>query len=103
MPTDPADLFRHPAERDIERALVERVERAGGIAYKFTSPSRRSVPDRIVLMPRRAAQFVELKAPGARPTKAQYREHARITAAGGVVWVIDGLAGVDRFVESMSC
>lgn len=101
MRTDPADLFRHPSERDIERALVERVSAAGGIAYKFTSPSRRSVPDRIVLMPGRAAQFVELKAPGAKPTKAQLREHARIAAAGGKVWVIDDIDGVEHFLECM--
>lgn len=89
-------------ESDIERVLVERVGAAGGIAYKFTSPSRRSVPDRVVLMPGRAAQFVEVKAPGAKPTKAQQREHARITAAGGVVWVIDGADGVEHFMECMA-
>lgn len=102
MSTDPVDLFRHPLERDIEAHLVKRVEAAGGIAYKFTSPSRRSVPDRIVLLPGRPAQFVEIKAPGGKPTKAQLREHARIAAAGGVVWVIDGVEGVAHFLECMA-
>jgi len=37
-------------EKQIEAYLVERVKEAGGIAYKFTSPQRRSVPDRLVLL-----------------------------------------------------
>jgi hypothetical protein len=37
-------------ERDVEAHLVKRVKEAGGIAYKFTSPQRRSVPDRLVLL-----------------------------------------------------
>jgi hypothetical protein len=37
-------------EKDIEAHLVARVKAKGGIAYKFTSPQRRSVPDRLVLL-----------------------------------------------------
>lgn len=36
-------------EKVIEAHLVKRVKEQGGIAYKFTSPQRRSVPDRLVL------------------------------------------------------
>jgi hypothetical protein len=36
-------------ERPIEEHLVKRIKAKGGIAYKFTSPQRRSVPDRLVL------------------------------------------------------
>ena len=36
-------------ESKIERAHVERVEKRGGISYKFTSPQRRGVPDRLDL------------------------------------------------------
>lgn len=42
-------------ERDIEKHLVTKVKAAGGVAYKFTSPQRRSVPDRIVLLDAAAA------------------------------------------------
>ena len=38
-------------EKDIEAHLRDKVKDADGIAFKFTSPSRRSVPDRLVLMP----------------------------------------------------
>ena len=87
-------------ESHIERALVRRVEAAGGLAYKFTSPNRRSVPDRIVVLPFWSPQFVELKAPGRGLTQAQQREHQRIHKAGGITWVIDDLAGVDAFMDS---
>ncbi|STB57700.1 Uncharacterised protein [Citrobacter freundii] len=35
----------------IEKHLVAEVKKAGGVAFKFVSPGRRSVPDRIVLLP----------------------------------------------------
>jgi len=38
-------------ERVIEAYLVQKVKELGGIAYKFTSPQRRSVPDRLCLFP----------------------------------------------------
>lgn len=88
-------------ERDVEQYLVRKVTAAGGLPYKFTSPARRNVPDRIVLFPGKPAQFVELKAPGAKPREAQRREHVRITRAGGTVWIIDSAEGVDNFVQSM--
>ena len=80
-------------ERDIEAHLVKRVKEAGGIAIKFTSPQRRSVPDRIVLMPGGVVWFAELKAPGKKPTEALEREHARLRALGFRVEVIDSKEG----------
>ncbi len=87
-------------ERDVERYLVERVRDAGGEAYKFTSPGRRGVPDRIVILPGWPPQFVELKAPGKKPTAMQAREHTRIRIAGGVVWTIDSIAAVGDFMAA---
>ena len=58
-------------ESEIERYLVWRVERAGGRAYKFTSPSQRGVADRIVCLPDGQTWFVELKAPGGRLSALQ--------------------------------
>lgn len=87
-------------ERDIEAHLVQRVKAMGGIAYKFTSPSRRSVPDRLVLLPGRMV-FVECKAPGAKPTDAQYREHERLRGLGFVVLIMDSRERIDAWVSSL--
>ena len=48
-------------ERDIERYLVRRTIEHGGVAYKFLSPGRVGVADRIVLLPGGVVWFVELK------------------------------------------
>ena len=88
-------------ERDIEEYLVDRVKAMGGIAYKFTSPQRVNVPDRIVVMPG-SLTFVELKAPGKAPTIGQFREHARLRSLGQRVEVIDSLAQVEAFLESVA-
>ncbi|MFV8770810.1 VRR-NUC domain-containing protein [Yersinia enterocolitica] len=76
-------------EDSIEDHLVKEVKKAGGIAYKFISPGRRSVPDRLVLLPGGKVIFVECKAPGEKPTAAQLREHEKIRALGFIVRVLD--------------
>lgn len=84
-------------ERDVEKALVKRVKALGGMAEKFTSPARRSVPDRLVTMPDGQIIFVELKAPGKKPTKAQERDHTKRRAMGCDVRVIDNKDDADAF------
>lgn len=75
-------------ESDIEAYLVEQVEKAGGITFKFTCPSERGVPDRIVILPRGDVRFIEVKRPGKRPTDAQQRQLERLRALGvRAAWV----------------
>ncbi|EAS6351712.1 VRR-NUC domain-containing protein [Salmonella enterica subsp. enterica] len=73
----------------IEKHLVAEVKKTGGVAYKFVSPGRRSVPDRIVLLPGGRLVFVECKAPGEPPRADQLREHERLRALGFSVVVLD--------------
>lgn len=89
-------------EADVERALVRRIEALGGRAEKFTSPARRSVPDRLILLPippehrelvARYVRFVECKRPGAVPTDAQAKDHERRRALGFRVDVVDSVGG----------
>lgn len=76
-------------EDSVEQHLVKEVKKAGGIAYKFVSPGKRSVPDRIVLLPGGRLVFVECKAPGKPPRADQLREHERLRALGFTVVVLD--------------
>ncbi|MBK5145872.1 VRR-NUC domain-containing protein [Budviciaceae bacterium BWR-B9] len=76
-------------ESTIENHLVKQVKAAGGIAYKFISPGRRSVPDRIVILPGGRVVFVECKAPGQKPRPEQEREHKRLRSLGVRVVVLD--------------
>lgn len=86
-------------ESDIEHYLGLRVKGMGGISYKFVSPGRVGVPDRIVVLPGARLVFVELKASGKLPSAHQLREHARLVALGQRVEVIDSLAGVEGLLE----
>lgn len=76
-------------ESIIEKHLVDEVKKIGGIAYNFVSPGRRSVPDRIVMLPGGRLVFVECKAPGEQPRADQLREHKRLRTLGFTVVVLD--------------
>lgn len=84
-------------ERDIERALCKRVKELGGTCEKFTSPGKRSVPDRLVTLPGGRIVFVELKAPGKKPTELQLKDHERRRALGCDVRVIDSMEDACAF------
>jgi len=87
-------------ESSIERGYCASVRGKGGEAYKFVSPARRGAPDRLTLYPippehravvARYARFVEFKAPGKKPTRAQKREHERLREMGFIVDIVDNL------------
>lgn len=88
-------------ERDIEAYLVKRCKEIGALVDKFTSPQRRSVPDRIIIYGGRVL-FVELKATGKKPTEAQVRDHERRRAAGAEVVWLDSCEAVDEVCEALS-
>ena len=74
-------------EKDIEKAFCKYCKSLGAIPYKFASPNRRSVPDRMVVYPG-GILFIEFKAPGKKPTDAQVREMQRLVEMGQkVIWV----------------
>lgn len=59
-------------ERDVERYLIKECKKRGWLCWKFVSPGRRGVPDRIVIRPGSAA-FVEVKRKGGRISPLQIR------------------------------
>jgi hypothetical protein len=76
-------------ERDIERYLVRRVEALGGRAYKFVSPGRAGVADRIVCLPNGQTWFVEVKTEGGRLSALQKvfaEDMMRLNQRYVVVW-----------------
>ena len=90
-------------EKQVEERLRDRAKQHGGVAYKFTSPGRRSVPDRLMIVPGWAwlgcTIFVEAKAPGQKPTKSQLREHIKLRKLGCMVFVVDNYDEVDMLFE----
>lgn len=85
-------------ESEIEAYLRDKVKAAGGRAWKWVSPGNVGVPDRIVMFPARII-FVEMKAPGRKPTAMQEAQHRNIRALGHIVEVLDTKAAVDAFIR----
>ena len=86
-------------ESTIEEYLRLQCKKRGWLCEKFTSPSKRSVPDRLVTVPGGVMVFVELKAPGKKPTKLQAEDHKKRRALGCTVEVIDTKEAVDKFIK----
>lgn len=78
-------------ERDIEKKVCDYAKDRGILTYKFTSPSRAAVPDRLFIGPTGHMWFVEFKQGGKKPTPAQEREHRRLREKMVEVWVIDSV------------
>ena len=86
-------------ENTIEAYLRDQVKIIGGKAYKFISPGNNGVPDRLVCLPGGRSVFLELKAPGKKPTALQLNQQEKLRALGFRVWVIDSKANVDWFIQ----
>lgn len=85
------------AERDVERAFVERGRKLGAEVPKLVSPGNAGMPDRIVLFPDGTSALVEIKAPGERPRALQRRVFDRLARLGHPVAVVDTVAGARLF------
>lgn len=90
----------NPLESAIEAKCCDYAKSAYSIlTYKFTSPNRRSVPDRLFLPPQRPPFFIEFKRKEQSPTAAQAVEIARIRAQGVKVFVVDSVEQGRRVID----
>jgi hypothetical protein len=76
-------------EKQIEAAVCAYARTKGVLAYKFTSPARAAVPDRMFIRPDGRIWFCEFKRGGQKPTEAQEREHNKLRQHKVDVFVID--------------
>jgi len=78
-------------ESTVERNIRRQVEGLGGVAWKWVSPGRRGVPDRICILPGPHIIFVELKRPGLNDGRSEQQKKVfRILEGLGChVWRID--------------
>jgi hypothetical protein len=74
------DIILVMKESEIEKHFKWAVERAGGRTYKFTSPGRKGVADRIACLPDGTTWFVELKTKGGRLSVLQLMFAAEVQA-----------------------
>jgi len=88
------------SEKQVEKFLKDETERRGGICYKFVSPGRVSVPDRIVILSGIIA-FVECKGEGGKVNPKQHRELQRLADLKMNVFVVTTKAEVTEVIRRM--
>ncbi len=86
------------SEKSVEDYLRRQVKQAGGRAYKFVSPGNAGVPDRLVALPGGQIAFVELKAPGKKPTSLQRKKMHELQKLGFLTTWADSREAVDRIL-----
>ena len=87
-------------EKQIEAKVCDYAKTKGVLAYKFTSPARAAVPDRMFIYKGRVF-FIEFKREGQKPTPAQEREHNRMRQQMVNVFVIDNVPEGKLMVDVM--
>lgn len=94
-------------EKDIEKRVCDYAKTKNILVYKFASPARAAVPDRMFIRPDGYVWFCEFKRTGQKPTDAQEREHHRLRQHKINVFVIDcvedGICMVDIMIMGIKC
>jgi hypothetical protein len=88
-------------ESVIESLLVRETKRLGGMALKLVCPGMAGIPDRLVLGPGGRIAFVELKAPGRRPTLLQEYRATQLRGLGFRVEVVDSTVAARRIAREV--
>lgn len=88
-------------EKEVERALVKKTEERGGMAWKFVSPGKSGVPDRIILFPNGKMGFVELKAPGKKMRPLQKKRKKQLEDLGFQVFTVDRIERIEGVLNAI--
>lgn len=86
------------SESSIEGKLRDAVKAKGGMAFKFVSPSKRGVPDRLIVLNGKVS-FLELKRKGKEPEPLQHYWIDWLNAHGISAGWADNVADALKFVE----
>lgn len=91
----------NPLESVIEKKVCDYAKSLGCLCYKFTSPSRRSVPDRLFITKKGEVFFAEFKRAGKKPTEAQMVEIDKLKRQGVPVFIIDNVEAGKMMLDVM--
>lgn len=85
-------------ESAIEKKLRLGIKALGGRAYKWVSPGRAGVPDRIVFLPGGGVKLVELKSENGRMSGQQNHVAFQLIELGQKIYVLNSVAKVESFL-----
>lgn len=88
-------------EKQLEAKVGRYAASRGVLYYKFTSPQRRGVPDRLLVAPNGHVGFLELKAPHGRLSALQIHEQARLRRNCVQVTTTDDFETAATFIDGL--
>jgi hypothetical protein len=88
-------------EKQIETKVCDYAKTKNLLVYKFTSPARAAVPDRMFVRPNGVIFFIEFKRGGQKPTDSQEREHDRLRRHNVNVFVVDNVDSGKMVIDAM--
>jgi len=91
----------NPLEKIIETKVYDYAKAKGMLTYKFTSPNRAAVPDRLFITASGFVFFIEFKRLGKKPTPAQTREIDRLIKQNTAVFVIDNIEDGKKMIDNI--
>lgn len=89
-------------EKVIESTVVNYAKNKGWLAYKFTSPASRGVPDRLFMGPFGQFFFIEFKRKGYVPTALQEVVFKEIESRNIKVFVVDDIERGKQLIDKYS-
>ena len=89
-------------ERRIEKTLVDKIRKLGGMCLKFVSLGNSGVPDRLIILPDGRIVFAELKTEAGKLSRIQARMIDEMKKRGADVRVMYGLKDVEEFIGECS-
>lgn len=87
-------------EKEIEAAVCKYAKEKGFEVYKFSSPNRVGVPDRMFVAPFQRVFWIEFKRAGGTPTPVQEREARKLTDCGFAVYLIDNVEDGKEVIDN---
>lgn len=88
-------------EKDLEKKVGAWCKANKYLWYKFTSPAKRNVPDRIAIAPGGRIGFLELKRKGGKPTAGQVAEIFRLIEQGCKADWVDNYEDAITFLKGI--
>jgi hypothetical protein len=78
-------------EKDVEAAVGRHCRKHDVLYYKWSSPAKRGVPDRILIFPNGLIRFMELKRPGLADNTSPHQDRvfAKLKDRNHVVYIVD--------------
>lgn len=88
-------------EKEIEAAAKRYAEKHGVLFWKFTSPGRAGVPDRVLIGPLGKIAFVEFKRKGKRPSDLQTHVLSVLRERNVMSTYVDNLDDAKKVIDAL--